>query len=57
VYFIGSAIDRVNVQELLERFDRPVGEMTTHTKKNKKNSINNLIKIHFGGAEHGILPK
>jgi hypothetical protein len=36
VYFIGSAIDRVNVQELLERFDRPVGEMTTHKKKTRR---------------------
>jgi hypothetical protein len=36
VYFIGSAIDRVNVQELLERFDSPVGEMTTETHKKKQ---------------------
>lgn len=35
VYLIGSAIDRVNVQKLLERFDSPVGEMTT-TKKQEQ---------------------
>ena len=49
VDFIGTAIDRVNVQQLLERFDRPVEwqEEKTSWLFKKKNSL--------GCCQHSVL--